>query len=108
MPGVRRQRGAETEITLVHVDDRSYSGVAVMEQIRIIEGERLKMQQYLEEKAKMIRAAGIPARYEMLNGNPAGAIIKYVKENPTQLIAMATHGHSGISRMNFGSVTETS
>jgi nucleotide-binding universal stress UspA family protein len=37
----------------------------------------------------------------------ASAIVSYAKQNPEMsLVAMSTHGHSGASRWNFGSVTE--
>jgi len=42
----------------------------------------------------------------MLIGEPAPTIIQFLKDNPAQLISMATRGHTGLSRMVFGSVTE--
>jgi nucleotide-binding universal stress UspA family protein len=64
------------------------------------------MRNYLEDQVQRIGKEGIPARAEMLVGNPASKFIGYVENNPTQLIAMSTHGHAGISRMIFGSFAE--
>ena len=42
----------------------------------------------------------------MLHGDPAASIIEFLKEEPAQLIVMATRGRRGLSKMVFGSVTE--
>ena len=60
----------------------------------------------MEKITKKVAESGIPTKYEILDGEPAEKIIEYVKNNPTQLIAIATQGRSGLSLMVFGSVTE--
>jgi len=77
-----------------------------MEKIRQKESQRENMQKYLEDLSEKFTSVGIEARTEMLYGDPASTIIDYVKNTPTQLIALATHGQSSLSRMIFGSVTE--
>ncbi len=42
---------------------------------------------------------------EVLNGDPATAIVEYIERSPNSLVAMTTHGHSGIARWTLGSVT---
>jgi nucleotide-binding universal stress UspA family protein len=43
--------------------------------------------------------------YEVVHfGEPAHAIIQYAAENPVDLIAMTTHGRSGLRRITAGSV----
>ncbi len=42
----------------------------------------------------------------LVMGPAADRIIDYAKENAIDLIAMSTHGRSGISRWVFGSVTD--
>jgi len=102
---IAKQRGAETEIVLVYVD--SFAGSTYsLNDIKLKQNEKLAMSKYLDGIIARIKDAGIAAKAEMLYGDPAAAIIDYVKNNPTQLIAMATHGQSGLSRMIFGSVTE--
>jgi nucleotide-binding universal stress UspA family protein len=39
-------------------------------------------------------------------GSPAGEIARYAKEHQIDLIVMATHGHTGLTHLLLGSVTE--
>jgi nucleotide-binding universal stress UspA family protein len=102
---IAKQRGAESEVVLVYVDNQSIEPIN-MGQLKEREAKRAAMQKYLDDKASSISELGVKARSEILLGDPASSIIDYVRHNPNQLIAMATHGHAGISRMIFGSVTE--
>ena len=43
---------------------------------------------------------------EVLNGDPATAIVKYIDHWPNSLVAMTSHGHSGLGRWIIGSVTD--
>ncbi len=102
-----KQRGAEeSEIVLLHVSDVDQIMVsrAALEER---EEERKAMQSYLNAKAEEVRRQGVPVRTEMLIGDPAETIIDYLRAHPAQLLAMATRGHSTLSRMIFGSVAET-
>jgi nucleotide-binding universal stress UspA family protein len=102
---IAKQRGAETEVILVYVENPTKS-VYTVDEIKRQQDETTKMKEYLDSIVKQIVDEGIWARSEILVGDPASALIDWVKENPAQLIAMATHGHSGLSLMIFGSVTE--
>jgi len=60
---------------------------------------------YLAGVAARLGAAGIQARTEVLEGGrPAGTICEYARKSGTDLIAMATHGYSGLKKLMFGSV----
>jgi nucleotide-binding universal stress UspA family protein len=62
---------------------------------------------YLETVAGRIRSEGIEVQIELLEDEPASGIISYVEQHPdVSLIAMSTHGRSGLSRWVFGSVAE--
>jgi nucleotide-binding universal stress UspA family protein len=50
--------------------------------------------------------AGIPAECAVRFGRPAAAILEYAAHEPIDLIAMATHGRTGLERMRHGSVTD--
>lgn len=39
-------------------------------------------------------------------GEPHDLIVDWAKDNAVNIIIMSTHGRSGLSRMNLGSVTE--
>ncbi len=102
---VAKQRGEESELVLVHVEDVDYIRLtrsALQEQ----EEHRARMRAYLDGVAESIRGAGLEARSELLLGDPATTIIEFLKANPALLIAMATRGRAGLSRMVFGSVAE--
>ncbi|MCB0080347.1 MAG: universal stress protein [Caldilineaceae bacterium] len=38
-------------------------------------------------------------------GDPAGKIVDYAAEHDIDLIVMSTHGHTGLTRWRYGSVT---
>jgi len=62
--------------------------------------------EYLSGIAMHLKDAGLKVSSEVLEGAPADVIIDYANENPSSLIAMATHGRSGIGRWAFGSQAE--
>ena len=43
---------------------------------------------------------------EVLNGDPATAIVEYIDRSPDCLVAMTTHGRTGLGRWTLGSVTD--
>ena len=105
---IAKQRGAEFEMVLVHVQDPTTSSIPPynVEQIKNMEAESQEKKKYLDSLVEKMGAEGIKAQAHLLTGEPARTIIDFVKNNPAQLIAMTTHAHAGISRMIFGSVTE--
>lgn len=62
---------------------------------------------YLELLAQPLRAAGIDVENIILEGVPSEAIINYAGLNGVTLIALATHGHSGIRQVIVGSTAES-
>lgn len=67
--------------------------------------ERQEADEYLEGVEKGLREKGINARYTIRHGADAAAeIVDYAETNDVDLIAMSTHGRSGVSRWVFGSV----
>ncbi len=61
---------------------------------------------YLEKIQRDLKEQGIPARIVTLEGDVAAQIIAYAEQEDIDLIAMATHGRSGIDRFVMGSVAE--
>lgn len=103
---ILKQRGAEGELVLIHAHD---PGNIIVTRAALDDADkrRAKMKAYLEGIAQPLRDGGLPVQTEVLTGEPAESIINYLKGHPTQLLVMATRGHSGLSRMVFGSVTES-
>jgi nucleotide-binding universal stress UspA family protein len=61
---------------------------------------------YLERIAGELRNNGLDADYAILEGQPAKSIIEYAHTNPVDLIALSTHGNTGLSDWNVSSVVE--
>jgi len=64
-------------------------------------------QRYLESPVTDLRTKGVRARARVALGEPAAAIVAAAREAGADLIAMTTHGRSGLGRLLFGSVAES-
>jgi nucleotide-binding universal stress UspA family protein len=67
---------------------------------------RQSAEDYLGRHAAQLRAAGVQTTFEVLIGAPAETIVEVAEREQATLIAMATHGYSGIKRWALGSVTD--
>jgi nucleotide-binding universal stress UspA family protein len=63
-------------------------------------------QAYLDNIAADLRAQGYHVQTEVVSSTAREAITDYVAHHRVDLIAMATHGRSGVSRWLLGSVTD--
>ena len=61
---------------------------------------------YLEEKAQPLRDKGLDVECVVLEGVASQAIIDYARNNEVGLIAIATHGHTGLRQIALGSTAE--
>ena len=62
---------------------------------------------YLAQLSASLRAQGVAAVEErLLHGDPTACIIDAASETPDRLVAMTTHGRSGIGRWVLGSVAD--
>lgn len=82
-----------------------YSGMlaTTTEAITQMEQEALD---YLQHVAKQFQSEGYEVHTEISSLPPAEAIIEYAENHNVDLIVIATHGRSGLSRWVFGSVTQ--
>ncbi len=62
--------------------------------------------EYLGKIEAKLEEKGIQTKLEVLMGKPADKIIEYSEKTPFNLIAMSTHGRSGIVRTAWGSVAD--
>ncbi len=67
------------------------------------EGERY-YEKYLAKVADKYMGEGVKIDAEVLAGNPAETILKLIEERHADVIALATHGRSGLGRWWYGSV----
>lgn len=61
---------------------------------------------YLAAKSAALTKRGLKVDSTVLVGSPAGQIIDYAESLPHSIIAMSTHGRSGVSRWVLGSVAD--
>jgi len=62
---------------------------------------------YLNAKAAAIKAGGLEkVSSALMEGPGPGEIITYAQKTPNAVVAMCTHGRSGVQRWMLGSVTE--
>jgi nucleotide-binding universal stress UspA family protein len=74
------------------------------EQSKIIEQEATT---YLDGVTEKLRAAGVERITSIpIDGDAAEVIIDLAQKTPKSLIAMCTHGRSGVGRWVLGSVAE--
>ncbi len=71
-----------------------------------LKAETAKVGEYLSHLAEEWASRGTTARWEVLHGDPARCIVEYAAHCDADLIAMSTHGRSGVARIILGSVAE--
>ena len=59
-----------------------------------------------QKTADRLKAKGINTDIEVLTGDPSEAIVSYAENNPCDIIVMASHGRSGVTRWAVGSVAD--
>lgn len=68
--------------------------------------QKQEAQRYLEQKVSQLQADGLDAAHAILEGNSAEGIIDFARANSVDLIAMSTHGRTGLSGWNVSSVVQ--
>jgi len=90
---------ANSRLILLHVADgwaaRTYGRDAVSAEIADDSA-------YLEKVKSEFLSASIPTQAELAYGDPASEIIKWVKEQGCDLVAMSTHGHRFLADVFLG------
>ena len=73
---------------------------------RINSENRAAAENYLQELANRVRLEGTQQRWEAVSGRVAETLADYANKNNVDLIIIATHGRSGVSRWVWGSVAD--
>jgi nucleotide-binding universal stress UspA family protein len=71
-----------------------------------VEGRRRDAEEYLAPLAAALAANGVDASWQVRRGDATGEILAAAQEGRVDLIAMATHGRTGMGRLVFGSIAE--
>lgn len=69
-----------------------------------IEVAREEVGRYLDSKAALLRTEGAVVHTHVAFGKPVEEILAHARETAADLIMMATHGHSALGQVVFGSV----
>jgi nucleotide-binding universal stress UspA family protein len=72
----------------------------------VIEDQEEDAKGYLERVSQRLKDAGCQVSWEVVEGSPASAIVETARKNNCDLIALATHGRSGLVRAVLGSVAD--
>jgi nucleotide-binding universal stress UspA family protein len=104
-------KGTGAEVLLLRVVSVPTLGVVTVaspaEAKKWVETEQAAAANYLEGVAKRLKDVGIPAKIAvLLDGDPAVEIITMAEKQGVDLIAMMSHGETGFSKFEHGSVTE--
>jgi len=73
---------------------------------RIDADNKAAAESYLSQLMKRTRYDGVSVKPEVITSIPAESIADYATKNSIDLIAIATHGRSGVSRWAWGSVAD--
>ena len=108
--------GADREIVLLRAVPLSHSTTIAVPGVissippspgpQQLAAEESEAKEYLDAKGKSLKKIGIKTECVVIAGSPGEEIVNYANKNKIDLIAIATHGRSGIKRILFGSVTE--
>jgi nucleotide-binding universal stress UspA family protein len=99
------------EYTLLHAINPPMLGYALAAHAADIDQETLDLlreeaQAYLGKVAARLRKRGLQVTTDIVLGYPAKAILAYARGHGCELIALATHGQGGISRLLLGSTAD--
>jgi nucleotide-binding universal stress UspA family protein len=86
----------------------SAEGYYAVDYEELLKAMREEAVDYLEKKTEAVKELGVDkVSYVAKEGFAADEVISLARETPDNLIAMCTHGRSGVKRWVLGSVTET-
>lgn len=102
-------RSLSLEIMLVRVIDTGGPYAGLLDDARFVgvdEEIEAEVKGYLKEVCEGLLSDGLKAQWQVLTGTPATAIVDIAKETPQDMVALTTHGNSGLTRWFLGSVAD--
>jgi len=103
-PMVRLAKSSQGSILLIHAVTPAES--FAMSAGEFVAHERKRSAEYLARLAERVGEEGIGIEERIVTGEPSRAIVSTAGRDKVDLIAMSTHGRSGIREWVFGSVAE--
>lgn len=109
-PAIRIARALDAELVLFQVltifSSLSLMGEWYLPVESIVDITREDTQAYLARIASKLEVRGIKVSTDIKIGGVANAILQYAEANQIDLIAMCTHGRTGLARWALGSVAD--
>ncbi|MCI0342511.1 MAG: universal stress protein [Planctomycetales bacterium] len=96
--------GGKREVLLLHVLDVDVRGYG---DDPYWQGTPPEVRNHLGLMREIVASEGADCRLEVRAGDPAEVILQYARELRPDIVAMSTHGRSGLSRVLRGSVAES-
>jgi nucleotide-binding universal stress UspA family protein len=102
----------KSAVVLAHVvdtsalEDSSQMWVEMPSIKQFVDEETARASSYLNTLKQRVEAAGLQVSTQMEVGTPAKAIISLAASSKADLVAMSTHGRSGVARWMIGSVAD--
>lgn len=97
------------DATLLHVvhlsEDMQREEVSRVLQLSL-EQAKTEAQAYVHRVAQRLSEAGITTHSRVVTGEAASEVVRYAQQEHIDLIALATHGRSGLQRWFYGSVAD--
>lgn len=103
-PAVRLARAARGSVTLLHAVTPAES--FAMPAREVVARERKRAARYLSRLAERLGGPEFGVVERVVTGEASRAIVLTADKEKADLIAMSTHGRSGVREWVFGSVTE--
>lgn len=101
-----KKTAAEIVLAEVFEPVSTVGAIGVSYNVHEHESVRRALMSYLNSVAEPFKDDGLNVSSVVLFGNAASQIMKYAEENGFDLIAISSHGRSGIGRWVFGNVTD--
>jgi nucleotide-binding universal stress UspA family protein len=69
-------------------------------------GHKAEAERYLQQLVSRLQYKGVNLRTEVIEGKATESLAEYAEKNDVDLIIIATHGRSGVSRWAWGSIAD--
>jgi nucleotide-binding universal stress UspA family protein len=98
-------RWADATVQVLYVADTGRDSVTVVD-ATVVDALESEGEDVVAAAARTLDARGVDHDTDVVQGDPATTIVEYAAEYGHDLVAMPTHGRTGLSRYLLGSVTE--